>query len=40
MPELSPILVRTPRLAVNVWAGGPPDGRPVLLVHGNLVTGG
>ena len=40
MPELTPVLVETPRLTVNVWAGGPEDGRPVLLVHGNLVTGG
>lgn len=40
MPELTPVLVETPRLTTNLWAGGPEDGRPVLLVHGNLVTGG
>ncbi|WP_295697429.1 alpha/beta hydrolase [Lapillicoccus sp.] len=33
-------LVETPRLTTNVWSSGPQDGRPVLLVHGNLVTGG
>lgn len=33
-------VVQTPRLATNVWTSGPKDGRPVLLVHGNLTTGG
>jgi pimeloyl-ACP methyl ester carboxylesterase len=33
-------LVRTDRLETNVWTSGPDDGVPLLLVHGNLVTGG
>jgi pimeloyl-ACP methyl ester carboxylesterase len=33
-------LVRTERLDMNVWTWGPDDGVPLLLVHGNLVTGG
>lgn len=33
-------MVRTSRLDVNVWARGPQDGIPLLLVHGNLTTGG
>jgi len=33
-------VVTTPRLAMNVWTSGPEDGPPVLLVHGNLSTGG
>jgi pimeloyl-ACP methyl ester carboxylesterase len=37
---LTPQMVQTPRLAMNVWTSGPEDGRPVLLVHGNLTTGG
>ncbi len=32
--------VETARLTQNVWTSGPEDGRPVLLVHGNLTTGG
>ncbi len=32
--------VETARLTQNVWTAGPADGRPVLLVHGNLTTGG
>src|SRR6478672_7540629 len=32
--------VPTSRLTQNVWTAGPEDGRPVLLVHGNLTTGG
>ena len=32
--------VETSRLTTNVWTSGPEDGRPVLLVHGNLTTGG
>jgi pimeloyl-ACP methyl ester carboxylesterase len=40
MAELTPQMVQTPRLAMNVWTSGPEDGRPVLLVHGNLTTGG
>jgi pimeloyl-ACP methyl ester carboxylesterase len=40
MAELTSQMVQTPRLAMNVWTSGPEDGRPVLLVHGNLTTGG
>lgn len=32
--------VDTARLAQGVWTSGPEDGRTVLLVHGNLTTGG
>jgi len=40
MAELTLQMVQTPRLAMNVWTSGPEDGRPVLLVHGNITTGG
>ena len=40
MAELTPQMVQTPRLAMNVWTGGPEDGRPVLLIHGNITTAG
>ena len=33
-------VVPTSRLAMNVWTSGPEDGTPVLLLHGNLTTGG
>lgn len=33
-------VVETPRLSMNVWTSGPDDGAPVLLLHGNLTTGG
>ena len=33
-------IIETPRLAMNVWASGPDHGTPVLLIHGNLTTGG
>jgi pimeloyl-ACP methyl ester carboxylesterase len=33
-------VVETGRIATNVWASGPEDGVPLLLVHGNLSTGG
>lgn len=32
--------IETPRLTMNVWASGPQDAVPVLLIHGNLSTGG
>src|SRR4051794_20875335 len=32
--------VSTDRLDTHVWTSGPDDGVPLLLVHGNLVTGG
>lgn len=31
--------IDTPRLAIHCWIDGPEDGEPLLLVHGNLVTG-
>ncbi|MEP6796673.1 MAG: alpha/beta hydrolase [Lapillicoccus sp.] len=40
MTDFACQLIETPRLMMNVWTSGPQDGRPVLLVHGNLVTGG
>ena len=33
-------MLDTPRLRQHVWASGPDDGRPLLLVHGNITTGG
>src|ERR1700753_808743 len=33
-------LVSTGRIETNVWTAGPVDGVPLLMVHGNLVTGG
>jgi pimeloyl-ACP methyl ester carboxylesterase len=38
--EFTCTMVSTPRLAINVWTSGPADGVPLLLVHGNLTTGG
>ena len=38
--EFTCTTVSTPRLATNVWSSGPDDGVPILLVHGNLSTGG
>jgi pimeloyl-ACP methyl ester carboxylesterase len=40
MGDLASSMVTTDRLETHVWAGGPADGVPLLLVHGNLVTGG
>src|SRR5260221_7672462 len=31
--------IDTDRLRTSVWKSGPEDGVPVLLIHGNLVTG-
>ena len=39
-PGFTSSRIETSRLAQNVWTSGPEDGRPVLLVHGNLTTGG
>ena len=33
-------MVSTDRLDTHVWTAGPEDGVPLLLVHGNLVSGG
>ena len=40
VPAFTHSRVETPRLTMNVWTSGPQDGTPVLLVHGNLSTGG
>lgn len=40
MNELTCATVSTPRLTTNVWTSGPEDGVPLLLLHGNLTTGG
>lgn len=40
MTSLQPRLVQTDRITLNVWEGGPQDGTPLLLIHGNLTTGG
>jgi pimeloyl-ACP methyl ester carboxylesterase len=40
MTTFHPEIIRTPRLAMNVWSRGPTDGTPVLLVHGNISSGG
>jgi pimeloyl-ACP methyl ester carboxylesterase len=38
--DFAPATVSTDRLTTNVWTSGPEDGVPLLLVHGNLVSGG
>ena len=40
MTEHTRITVPTDRLETSVWTSGPEDGVPLLLVHGNLVSGG
>ena len=40
MTGFAPRRITTDRLTMNVWTSGPEDGMPVLLVHGNLSTGG
>jgi pimeloyl-ACP methyl ester carboxylesterase len=40
VPSFTQSLVSTARLETSVWTGGPDDGVPLLLVHGNLVSGG
>ena len=40
MSDFSPRRIRTSRLTQNVWTSGPENGVPVLLVHGNLSSGG
>jgi pimeloyl-ACP methyl ester carboxylesterase len=38
--HLTGSMVDTSRLRQHVWTSGPDDGRPLLLVHGNISTGG
>ena len=33
------VMVETSRIRTHCFVSGPPDGVPVLLVHGNLTTG-
>lgn len=40
MTEFTRSIVSTPRLDMNVWTSGPEDGLPLLLIHGNLSSGG
>ncbi|HJE50948.1 MAG TPA: alpha/beta hydrolase [Tessaracoccus flavescens] len=40
MSSLAPTRIETPRITMNVWTSGPHDGVPLLLVHGNLSSGG
>jgi pimeloyl-ACP methyl ester carboxylesterase len=40
MSEWGSSLLATDRLETHVWTSGPEDGVPLLLVHGNLVSGG
>jgi pimeloyl-ACP methyl ester carboxylesterase len=40
MGQLAGSMVDTSRLRQHVWTSGPEDGRPLLLVHGNITTGG
>lgn len=40
MTEFIRNTVATDRLEMNVWTSGPEDGVPLLLVHGNLSSGG
>jgi pimeloyl-ACP methyl ester carboxylesterase len=39
MPTLQATTVQIDRIRTSCWVGGPEDGTPVLLVHGNLVSG-
>jgi pimeloyl-ACP methyl ester carboxylesterase len=40
MNEWASSFVSTERLETHVWTSGPDEGVPLLLVHGNLVSGG
>jgi pimeloyl-ACP methyl ester carboxylesterase len=40
MPEFTRSIVSTPRLDINLWSSGPEDGVPLLLLHGNMSSGG
>jgi pimeloyl-ACP methyl ester carboxylesterase len=40
MADFTRTTVPTDRIETSVWTSGPDDGVPLLLVHGNLVSGG
>jgi pimeloyl-ACP methyl ester carboxylesterase len=40
VPDFTGSMVETARLRQHVWTSGPEDGRPLLLLHGNITTGG
>src|SRR5690242_2248290 len=40
MADFTRTTVPTDRIDTSVWTCGPDDGVPLLLVHGNLVSGG
>ncbi|GAA4897532.1 alpha/beta hydrolase [Tessaracoccus lubricantis] len=40
MNHFAPHRIQTGRLTQNVWTAGPDGGTPLLLVHGNLSSGG
>jgi pimeloyl-ACP methyl ester carboxylesterase len=40
MTHFAGSMVETSRLRQHVWTSGPDDGRPLVLVHGNITTGG
>jgi pimeloyl-ACP methyl ester carboxylesterase len=40
MADFVSTTVSTDRIETHVWTSGPDDGTPLLLVHGNLVSGG
>jgi pimeloyl-ACP methyl ester carboxylesterase len=40
VPGFARTTVSTDRIRTSVWTSGPQDGVPLLLVHGNLVSGG
>ena len=33
------VMVETSRIRTHCFVGGPEDGEPVLLIHGNITTG-
>ncbi|MDO5676084.1 MAG: alpha/beta fold hydrolase [Propionibacteriaceae bacterium] len=40
MSQFAAHRIQTTRLTQNVWISGPEDGTPVLLLHGNMSSGG
>jgi pimeloyl-ACP methyl ester carboxylesterase len=39
LPGVRSRMVRTPRLTQHIYESGPADGEPLLLIHGNMVSG-